>query len=262
MVRLAASVFLIGLISLVLFGGWPGERFSKDSPGIEAMLASIEGGPELDSVLIVADYQAGVAEEIHQIAAPVLGVVLAPDMAIMQISTQPAAVLLSRHLLADLPGGSDLTINDLGFYPSAMLAAYTAGGGTGQDISWVGLPETQSGKLPKDLDGVFILADSYEGASFWVEQFAARQPALPLYLLVTAQAAPMLRPYEDSGQVAALATGISGINAADASVDESGPALHFRAAYQTGTLLLAVMIILGAILSIKPRNDEKKEGVL
>ena len=259
-VRLTASVLLIGLLSLSLFGSWPGDRFVNTTSGVEAMLASIAGGPELDSVLIVADYQAGFAEEIHQIAEPVLGAVLTPDMEILQISTQSASVLLSRRLLAGLPGGLNFRINDLGYYPSPVLGAYAAGGGTGKGISWAGLPETQSGKLPPDLDGVFILADSFEGASFWVEVLTARQPTLPLYLLATAQAGPMLRPYQDSGQVAALATGISGIKSTKPSIDEDGIALHFTTAYQTGTLLLAVMITLGAILSIKTRNGEEIEG--
>ena len=261
-VRLGASVLMIGLLSLALFGGWFGEKSGNTSPAIEAMLTSIEGGPEMDALLVVSDYRAGFAEEIHQIARPVFEAVLTSDMEIMQISTQPASVLLSRRLLAELSGELNLAIKDFGYYPSPMLGAYAAGGGASQAVSWVGLPKTQSGNLPIDLDGVFILADSYEGASFWVEQFTARKPTLPLYLLVTAQAGPMLRPYQDSGQVAALIAGISEINVANATFDGAGSALHIKTAYQTGMLLLAATIVLGAIFSIKPRNDEKKEGDL
>jgi len=260
--RLAAAVLLIGLISVSLYGGWPGERFVQDSPATGRLLEVIKAQTDFNSVLIVADYQAGFADEIHQIAKPVLGEALTPGMQVGLISTQPAGVLLSRRLLAELPGELDLQINDLGYYPTALLGAYAASnfqnGEAFKNIS----PEIHNLQFTTDLDGVILLADSYEGARFWIEQLSAQNYELPLYLLVTAQAGPLLTPYQDSGQVAGMAAGISGADAADDLTTEEGIGLNLRAAYQMGTLLIAVMIIIGAIFAGKPKKTAKDGGDL
>ena len=108
------------------------------------------------------------------------------------LSTQPSAVLLSQRLLRKLPEALGLQITDLGYLPSSAFGGYAVGGFQARESTWEGLPELQTMAIPAKPDGIFILADSEEGARFWVEQFSVRQPSIPIFLLVTAQAGPML----------------------------------------------------------------------
>ncbi len=259
-IRVIAAIFLIGTLSVALFGIWPGDRFAGPLAANETMLASIEALPEEASLLVVADYQAGFAEEIHLIARPILSEAFGPEMQIALISTRPSGVLLSRRLLAELPDEIELEIKDLGFFPSSAFGAYALANFSQWDRSWMGLAESSMANLPTDLDGIFILADTYESAIFWVEQISPRLPDTPLYLLVTAQAGPMLAPYEESGQIAGIVAGLSNAEIMESNFNEEGLDLHLRRAYQMGTLLLAVMIVFGAILAIKPKSEEKNGG--
>lgn len=260
-IRLLASLLLIGALSAALFGGLPSERFGKPpSSAYAEMLSSVEGLNEAGSVLIVADYQAAFAEEVHWIARPILGEILTPQLDISMIATQPSGVLLSRRLLAEFSDDTDLAVTHLGYFPLEGFGAYAIADFPFGDGSWQPSLGSPGGKFPGTLDGVFILSDSYEGARFWVEQLSARLPEIPLYLLVTAQAGPMLTPYQESGQVASMVAGIMEVEPVEGLYNEEGMALHLRAAHQVGTLLLAAMLIIGAILGIKSTKDKIDRG--
>ena len=256
-VRLIATLVLVGVLSAGLFGGWPGGGMNNGlSPEQEAMWSSIRDLPERASMLVVADYQAGFSEEVHLIARSVFLETLKPDMEISLLATQPSGLLLSRRLLADLSNELDLQINDLGFIPTPAIGAYSVAG-----TRYVGQPLDLSGpELPDAPDGVFILADSYESARFWVEQLSARTPNANIFLLVTAQAGPMLAPYLEAGQVAGLASGTGEIQARDGYGIPGEPELHLKAAYQIGTLLMAVVIASAAIMTGRPKSKMKERG--
>jgi hypothetical protein len=262
-VRLLASLLLISALSAALFGGLPGERFGNTpSSAYAEMLSAVEGLNEADSVLIVADYQAAFAEEVHWIARPILEKVLTPQMKISTIATQPSGVLLSRRLLAELPDHTDLAVSHLGYFPLEGFGAYAiADLPIGDDLWWRSLG-SPSGELSGSFDGVFILSDSYEGARIWVEQLSVRLPDIPLYLLVTAQAEPLLAPYKESGQVASMVAGIMDVGLGEGYHHKEGIALDLRAAHQLGLLLLAAMLIIGAILGIKSTKDKMDRGEL
>jgi hypothetical protein len=259
--RFFAAVLLIGILSLTLFRGLPIAWFDGASAGQGVILASFKNLPEGASLMLVADYQAGFADEIHLIAEPVLREAFLTSSEIGIISTQPSGMLLSKRLLADLPIEADVEIIDFGYYPSPILSAYAVGGLLEADQPWAGFPQALAGNLPSAIDGVFILGDSYDSARFWVEQLNVRLPDVPLYLLVTAQAGPMLAPYLESGQVAGLLAGIgeADVLAEGAFIAEGGLALYLKSAYQAGTLLMAVMIVIGAIFAIKPKKKETKD---
>ncbi|MFW5713525.1 MAG: hypothetical protein ACOCYU_02520 [Brevefilum sp.] len=255
-VRLIASLVLIGVLSAALFGGWPGEGFgsgfSIENTGMRSAISDL---PEEASILVVADYQAGFSQEVHSVARPILLNAITPEMEIALIASQPSGMLLSRRLLAGLSGEGDFMINDLGYIPSPSVGAYA-------------IADYQMGErrgalpaegLPGTLDGVFILADSYESARFWVEQLSVRMPDTPLFLLVTAKAGPLLTPYLDSGQVSGLIAGIVEMDQFSDDI-EGGLEINLSAAYQLGTLLLAVMILIGAILTGRPEKDKKEGG--
>ena len=253
-VRLILALLLVGVLSAALWLGWTGGTPGRETP----LFPTRMDFPEEASLLLVAEYQAGFSEEIHAVARPVLLEALPAESQISLVSAEPAGLLLARDLLTGLPEAQYFSIIDIGYMPSSALAAYAVATHAGAALPWEG----PLAALPSTLDGVFILADSYEGARFWVEQLSVLHPDVPLYLLVTAQAGPMLTPYQDSGQVAGMAAGISSSDLPQESTTENGLALHLRSAYQTGTLLLAIVMTAGALLFGRPKRSESggKEG--
>jgi hypothetical protein len=254
-IRLITALLVIALLSTALFLGWPGEApHASPPPGQAAILSALEDLPEPATLLVVAAYQAGFSEEVHLVAQPILAEAISVDSEVSLVSSEPSCALLARRLLAGLPQAGQFSINELGYVASPVFGAYAIAGTPGVEKHWV----SPLAALPPDLDGVFLLADSYEGAQFWVEQFSSKQPDVPLYLLVTAQAGPMLAPYWTSGQVRGMIAGISGIEILEGQSPREGMELHLRSAYQVGTLLLAVVIAAGAILGGHPIKGWKR----
>jgi hypothetical protein len=77
-------------------------------------------------------------------------------------------------------------------------------------------------------------------------------PESPIYVLTTAQAGPMLTPYRDSGQITELLAGPYDAGLNKGVKNDHGLVLKIREAHQTGLLLLAVMLVLGALLAGRP----------
>ena len=94
-----------------------------------------------------------------------------------------------------------------------------------------------------------ILSNSYEGAAGWVEQMSALDPDRPIYLLVTAQAGPLLQPYYQSGQVAGMVSGMTEAAVVETLLDGEGQALVRWRSYQIGVLICLIVIVIGVILN-------------
>jgi hypothetical protein len=95
---------------------------------------------------------------------------------------------------------------------------------------------------------VVVLTDSPETARAWIEQV---QPALngkPLFFVVSAQAAPLVQPYVASGQVNGMVAGLEDAAMYEQLTQRSGNASAFLGAYQTGLIVMAVLILVGGIL--------------
>lgn len=260
-IRLMTSFLFLTVLSLTLFTGWfpELETGNLQPPGWFALIDSIENFPEDGELLLIADYQAGFAEEIELVALPILSEAIRPGMALSVVSSKPAGFILIRQLLTAVPNSENLIINDLGYVPSPGFAAYDI-----VNIKQVGpgVSNLINSTLPvsdMDLDGAFILTDSYEGGRLWIEQLSARLPQVPLYLLVTAQVSPMLLPYQESGQVVGVAAGIADSLVMDSLGNELEMPRLWRA-YQAGILMLIAAILVGAIFSLNSFRVKKMDG--
>ena len=199
--------------------------------GQAAILSALEDLPVPASLLMVAAYQAGFSEEIRLVAQPILTEAITTKSEVSLVSSEPSGALLARRLLAELPQAGQFSDQRTGVHCLTCFwrlrhGRLSRGGVRPGCRPWQRCRQTWTGFL--------FWRNSYEGAQFWVEQFSARQPDLPLYLLVTAQAGPMLAPYWTSGQVRGMISGISGIEIAESQSTRDGLQLHLRSAYQVG----------------------------
>ena len=103
-----------------------------------------------------------------------------------------------------------------------------------------------------DFSQVILLTDTPESARDWVEQV---QPELakknePLIVISSAQAAPLLRPYQESGQITALLSGLLGGAAYEQIRQVSGTGTSYWNAYLAGILAMVLFILMGGIVSL------------
>jgi hypothetical protein len=90
-----------------------------------------------------------------------------------------------------------------------------------------------------------VLSDDPEMVRRWVEQAGPALRPATLVVVASLQAEPLVRPYLESGQIAALVPGLRGGAAYEGFLQRDGPA---RGAWDgvTVSTLIAVVLILGA----------------
>lgn len=251
--RLAIGVLLITILSLVLFRMPPGELPSAiPSPQSLAIADWAQGLSEESSVLLVLDYTAAFSAEMVAIAPPILGEIQNAGAQVAILSSAPAGRLLFERLLAETVLADQWAVQDLGYFPVGSIGAY---GLAYQALSSPGQPSLPISLPVGPFEGIVILGDDYEGAMVWIEQFSSLMPDTPILLLVSAQAGPLLQPYWESGQVAGMISGLS--DAVDLEGQPTGLVNRWRA-YQVGTVLMILMLLIG--MSLPAQQEQRAEG--
>lgn len=257
-IRLVVGILLIAVLSFALFLPAPVDLPpALQGPHSLAVRDWTQGLSEEASLLFVLDYQAGYSAEINELAKPVFENTLTDGREISIIASAPSGGLLFSRFLGEIGLADRMEVRDLGYYPVQSFGAY---GLANHMLSEWEIPNqpAYAKTLPAEpFDGIFILADDYEGAMAWIEQLSSLVPETPIHLLVTAQAAPLLMPYWESGQVMGIAAGMP--DAVNIASETANLTSRWRA-YQAGVLLVIVLMLIGLIFPMH-QTDNEKEGV-
>lgn len=248
----------VGLFSGSLVLPLPGSIPNETVGAIRA----VESIPADAPVLIVFDYEPATTGEMEATAASLIDhLLLLKHPRVATISTSPTgSVLAERFIKAALVDrayqrGSQYV--DFG-YLAGGLAGLTAFIEDPPRAAPLGADSTRvwdSGVLRgvtqlSDFAAVIVLTDGLESGRAWIEQIAVRRASSPLILLSSAQAAPVLLPYVDSGQASGLVSGIYGAAGTEqANGGSPGYVRRYWDAYSFGTYLAAAMILVGGSLS-------------
>lgn len=256
-------ILVVG-ISLALFsGGTASLAQPEPTAGAAALVEWADALPEDAVLLLVFDYQPAYASEMAPVAEPILTRVADQTDQIYVASSVASGPLLADELLAGVGltyTDIGLTYTDVGYFPMASYGAFGVATGLSAGQTAPGLPEPASAMLSREYDAVLVLSDNFEGAQTWIEQLTARAPETPLGVLATAQAAPLLQPYYESGQIVGVLSGFSdAVALGDLSDGDSGLGPRWRA-YQVGVVILMVVMILGAIFAPPKRSQTKARG--
>lgn len=259
--RLVIAVILIALLSLMLFvfGGNRLPAWLLRNP-TQAMVSWADNLPQNSSLLLVFDYQAGFAGEISLVVEPVLESVLKQNTNVSVVSSSAAGPLLASQILKDTAGMDPGDWVDLGYYPVRAYGAFAIANQSAPTWRFIDLPETGKSIPLSVFDGVLIFSDSYEGAIAWIEQLSSLNPEVPVYLLVTAQAGPMLQPYIESGQVAGMISGFADAAAHETLHKNSSQAASRWGAFQAGVIMMILLMIIGAVFTSPGPNMEDEAG--
>lgn len=249
-------ILVVG-ISLALFtGGTAGLAQPQLSTGGAALMAWVDDLPEDADLLLVFDYQPAYASEMSLVAEPILTSLTGRTGRVTVASSVASGPLLADELLT----GAGLTYTDIGYFPMASYGAFGVATGLSTGQMAPGLPKPAQAMLGRGYDAVLVLSDNFEGAQTWIEQITARAPETSLGVLATSQAAPLLQPYFESGQIVGVLSGFSdAVALGDLSDSESSLGPRWRA-YQVGVLILMVALILGAVFAPAKRSSNRQRG--
>ncbi len=104
-----------------------------------------------------------------------------------------------------------------------------------------------------------MLSDKSESSRAWVEQIQPGLGATPLMFVVSAQAAPLLQPYYQSGQISGYVAGFYGSLSYEQMLQQTTGVLSHLGGFQSAMLFAAVVILIGGLVTlIRPAAAERK----
>jgi hypothetical protein len=243
------------------------QLFPPETVALRDMIAAL---PADAPVLVAADFQPALAGEIRTAAAGVLDQLMAHGARLALISTQPSGSALMQAMLDDLlnnrpdfqalyreQGG----LVNLGYLPggAAGLADFAAfpqlAAPCALDAVTLCRPAWDTPALQgvTSLSGfslVILITDNSDLGRAWIEQIGPKLGATPLGVIASAQAAPLLLPYYDSGQVKGMVAGINGGAAFEEVVQVAGAARTQWDPFQAGLIAAIALILIGGLVNV------------
>lgn len=260
-------LLLAVLIPVVLSAFSIGPIFSppdvnkQDETGM--FYSQVDGLSDAANVLVVFDYQPGYAGEMEPIAGPVIDHLIAKNARLAFVSTSPTGVLLNQRIMKGRGYVKGQDYIDLGYLPgdaagiqvfaddpSVLGTDYQAG-----DL-WNAIPgfeDIKNRTNGANFTAAIVLTDNPDTGRMWIEQAGPKLNGAPMMMVVSAQAAPMLRPYYVSGQIKGLVSGLSGGAAYQAMSNLDGKTSAYWDAYGIGMMAAELLLVLGGIWALVQR---------
>ena len=219
--------------------------------------------PQGAPVLVVFDFEAARVGEMESAAAPFFDQMIFyshPNLTF--ISTNEIGSLLAERFvagpLADHYKNSGFTYLNLGFLPGGQLGirafAQNPRGTNPLDMylqpAWASTPNDLT-SLPQLFMAMILVTDNADAARVWIEQTESARSSLPVVVISSAQAAPMIQPYFESQQVRGVVAGLYG----GAVFEQNNPgtiktARNYWDAYSLGMLLAMSLVLGGGLWSL------------
>jgi hypothetical protein len=271
--RIVVTLLLIGAVVAAMFVN----QTSLAAPSLypQPVVRTHDTVSALDPtkpVLIAADFDSSLFGELKWSSEALLGKLLALNIPVAYLSTTPVGTTL---LQGELNGLAQK-------YPDYMLAdrtvnlGYLAGGTVGlqslaQDPqstlpldvdfkpSWEKTPFDAVQKI-SDFGAVIVITENADTAKYWIEQVDPALGTTPMIVIISAQSAPMLQPYYDSGQVDGYLSGLSDAVAFERIEGETNIASMNYAAYQISLLAVALAIFIGGLICLIVRTPSSERS--
>jgi hypothetical protein len=116
-------------------------------------------------------------------------------------------------------------------------------------------------KQLSDFGALIVITENADTARYWIEQVKPSLGNTPLLVIISAQSAPLLQPYYDSGQITGYLAGVNSAAVYEALDQNSQNSGQLFSSYQITMLLVIVLILVGGIVSliVGPRARETGE---
>jgi hypothetical protein len=259
--RWIVAGLLLFVLGAVLFSGTQIMPISPILPAeAREMTNVVMGVPDNAPVLVVMDYQPGLAGEMEAVSGPLLDqLVRLHNPYLSFVATSPSGNALVERLLANTninrPGGlgyiSGQNYTNMGYLP----------GGEAGVLAFIQSPQGVIPASPvlsfSEYAAILLLTDHADSARTWVEQVSIMKQAdptlasQPLLAVASAQTGPMLLPYFSSGQITGMISGLP-TAASYESLNDSRPGMArtYWDAFGVGMMMAVFLIVLGSLWSV------------
>lgn len=269
---LIAAVLIVTLVfGLVLkdFSLFAAPVPGSSDKGLLSLFNEIESVPAGAPVLVAVDYEAALSGEMRFAASSVLDHLMARGANLIIVSTVPAGPILANDLLVSVQQGVpayELAVStvNLGYLPggATSLLEFAQRPSVAAPMDQNGSPAWENPVLQgiqtiQDFKMVLVLTDSVETGRAWVEQVQPVLGSVPLTMVSSAQAGPLLQPYLDAGQIKGLVNGLMGGAMYEQRYGKLNLANKDWNAYQLGYAAGIIMLILGSAFSALRRVAQK-----
>jgi hypothetical protein len=241
----------------------------------------VDSLPSGRPVLVVVDYQPGFSAEMQSAAGAVIDHLMIKGAFLTLVSTTPTGPIQAENLvqhvnqISNHQYRSPMHYTNLGFIPGGLAGILSFVHNPRQT-----LPSTMDGELAWDLPNlqavttianfamVMVVTENPELGRAWIEQTHTGLHGIPLLMVTSAQAEPLIRPYFQSNprQVAGMVSGIAGAVAYESSFGRRGSASQSWSAFSIGLLVASLLIVLGgavngtSLLVGRSKDDSGSEG--
>jgi len=220
--------------------------------------------PENAPVLVAVDYEASLAGEMEAAAAPLFDnlLLLKHPRLTFVASNESGAILAERFITGPLSvhnyqsGATYLNLGylsggQMGIRAFAQSPASAAPLDINSQAAWA-MPPLQGVTSLDQFAAIILIVDDADAARTWVEQTEGARGAIPIIVVSSAQSAPMIQPYFNSGQVAGIVSGLYGgaIFETQYNNGRPGAARSYWDAYSMGMLFALVLAFGGAIVNV------------
>ncbi len=231
--------------------------------------------PDGAPVLVAFDFEPARVGEMESAAAPMFDQMLLlhhPHLTFISTS-ETGAILTERFISGPLAGHnyqSGVGYLNLGYLPGGQMGIYTfaqdprgttefafarnQAAATLFDLSlapaWTSDPWNGITSLSQ-FAAFIIVTDNADSAREWIEQTTSTRGTIPVVVISSAQAAPMIQPYYASRQISGLVSGLYGSAIFEQNnAGRPGTARAYWDAYSIGMLLAMVLILGGGLWNL------------
>lgn len=256
---LIACLLFIAVLVPFLFSGAPGVAPKLYANEVVAAYQIIQQLPQDKPVLVAADFEAATAGEMNWISKYVLKPFVSRNLPIAIMSTNIlGSAVIEDDIFRMLGQGEKLVsstqVVNLGYLPGGTIGLMSLASDWGGALPYTtdlqisrDVPLLKGINTISDFSAVVVFTDSAENARSWVEQVSPSLGSTPLLVVISAQAAPMVQPYYDSGQVDGMIPGIYGALVFDGLAQKTASPGSVFASYQLTLLVLAILILVGGL---------------
>jgi hypothetical protein len=270
-IGLERALSLVLLLALMIALAMPslsaGLRAAPTAPGATALLQQIDQFDENDVVLVGYEWDARRAGELRPLEQAVIGHLIARQVKLVLVSTDPQGTLLlfdlrdqltdagyaqngEGYLLLGYKPGGELALRSMAQDFGATLRSDFAGNDATISVLANGLETGQPLDDLRDFSMVLVLADDAPDVQAWMEQIRPPTDAtvdalgIPMAFLLPAEATPIIQPYLVQPNVLHLAgqAGALTYQSQRAVADE-------QIAVQIGQQRLSVLIFVGLLVA-------------
>jgi hypothetical protein len=266
--RVAIALALMLALLAPIVTGLPAFLPPVIPPEVAAVHDLVGGLPTGAPVLVAIDYDPGFSAEMDAIARTTLAHVISAGAVPVMISTTPTGPMQAERLIGQVaadsfPLAATQDYINLGFVPGGAMgiSSFIQSPGATLPLELTGLnawsfPALQGVDSLAGFRLILVATESSERARSWIEQIQSQAGALPeippLVMLVSAQTAPMVRPYYQArpAQVQGLVSGLDGALAYETGVAQRGPAAQYWSPFNVGLAIAALLMFLGAMINL------------